>query len=944
MSDFIRRHIGANASEQAKMLNTLGFDDLDNFIANVIPETLFSKTETTNQFGLDEHIALGKLKQMANKNKLVKNLIGMGYYDTITPSVIKRNILENPGWYTAYTPYQAEVSQGRLEALLNFQQMIMDLTGFALANASLLDEATAAAEAMSMARRINTKTKSNKFFVDKNIFPQTLAVIKTRAKYQNIDVIVGDIVDFSAAEYFGVLVQNPGLNGEIRDLTSVIKHAKEINDSLVVLMVCDILSLVMFKSPASQGADIAVGSTQRFGIPLGFGGPSAAYMATLDEYKRIMPGRIIGVSVDSRGKKALRMSLQTREQHIRREKATSNICTSQVLLANMAGFYVAYHGYDGLFSIARKIHQLAILLATELKKRGITLINDGLFFDTVSFTTNNNQQVVEHCLKHGYAIGLYENILHVSFGESSTLYDVARIIHSVFDMSISEESLSLSDVDSSAYENLYRQDKILTHDVFNNYHSETQMMRYMKYLENKDISLVHSMIALGSCTMKLNASSELEGLSWDGMSNIHPFAPLDCVQGYMELTNGIRDQLKAITGFAAVSLQPNSGAQGEFAGLLTIRRYQESVGQSHRNICLIPRSAHGTNPATAQMMGLDVIVVNCDDSGNVDVADLEAKALQYKDNLSCLMITYPSTHGVFEPSIKHICDIIHTCGGQVYMDGANLNALVGLVKPAELGADVSHINLHKTFAIPHGGGGPGMGPIGVQAHLAACLPEHSVVAIDGVDMNSGAISVSSSPFGSSSILAISWMYISMLGNDGLKLATKIAILTANYMAHRLGKYYPVLYTGQNNTVAHECIIDLREIKARTGISEVDIAKRLMDYGFHAPTMSFPVPGTLMIEPTESESLAEIERFIEAMINIHAEIEQITSGKLDKIDNPLKNAPHTLADLMTWNKSYSQELGCFPVDRLKQNKIFPSVNRIDDAHGDRNFMCNCFDFS
>ncbi len=944
MSDFIRRHIGANASEQAEMLNALGFDDLDNFIANVIPEALFSKTETTNQFGLDEHIALGQLKQMANKNKLVKNLIGMGYYDTITPSVIKRNILENPGWYTAYTPYQAEVSQGRLEALLNFQQMIMDLTGFALANASLLDEATASAEAMSMARRINTKTKSNKFFIDKNIFPQTLAVIKTRAKYQNIDVIVGDIVDFSAAEYFGVLVQNPGLNGEIRDLTSVIKHAKEINDSLIVVMACDILSLVMFKSPASQGADIAVGSTQRFGIPLGFGGPSAAYMATRDEYKRIMPGRIIGVSVDSRGKKALRMSLQTREQHIRREKATSNICTSQVLLANMAGFYVAYHGYDGLFSIASKIHKLAIILATELKKRGVTLINDGLFFDTVSFTTNNNQQVLEHCLKHGYAIGLYESILHVSFGENSTLYDVARIIHSVFDMSVSEESLSLSDADSSAYANLYRQDKILTHDVFNNYHSETQMMRYMKYLENKDISLVHSMIALGSCTMKLNASSELEGLSWDGMSNIHPFAPIDCVQGYMELTNGIREQLKAITGFAAVSLQPNSGAQGEFAGLLTIRRYQESVGQSQRNICLIPRSAHGTNPATAQMMGLDVVVVNCDDSGNVDVADLETKALQYRDNLSCLMITYPSTHGVFEPSIKHICDIIHTCGGQVYMDGANLNALVGLVKPAELGADVSHINLHKTFAIPHGGGGPGMGPIGVQAHLAAFLPEHSVIAIDGADVNDKAISVSSSPFGSSSILAISWMYISMLGNDGLKLATKIAILTANYMAHRLGEYYPVLYTGQNNTVAHECIIDLREIKSRTGISEVDIAKRLMDYGFHAPTMSFPVPGTLMIEPTESESLAEIERFIEAMININAEIEQITSGKLDKIDNPLKNAPHTLADLMTWNKPYSQELGCFPVDRLKQNKVFPSVNRINDAHGDRNFMCNCFDFS
>ena len=949
MSNFTRRHIGANELEQAKMLNELGFDNLDKFIQNVIPSTLISKTETTNLDGLDEHIALATLKQMANKNKLVKNMIGLGYYDTITPSVIKRNVFENPGWYTAYTPYQAEVSQGRLEALLNFQQMIMDLTGFAMANASLLDEATASSEAMSMARRINTKTKSNQFFIHNNIFPQTLSVIKTRAKYQDIEIIVGDISAINVTDYFGVLIQNPGLNGEIRDFTEMIGEIKLKNPNLVVVMTCDILSLVMFKSPAQMGADIAVGSTQRFGIPLGFGGPSAAYMATHDEYKRIMPGRIIGVSVDSRGKKALRMSLQTREQHIRREKATSNICTSQVLLANMAGFYAIYHGQEGLYNIAHNIMILTLMLNIKLKSHDIDLVNQGISFDTIALKVENHKHILEHCLEHGYAIGCYDDILYISFGESATKKDVARLVHCILDIKLNEDDICALYAEAVKYfndfvSNFLRNDKnILTHDVFNKYHSETQIMRYMKYLENKDISLVHSMIALGSCTMKLNAASELEGLSWDTMSNIHPFAPIGYAGGYLELTNSIREQLKSITGFADISLQPNSGAQGEFAGLLAIRRYQNSINQSHRNICLIPRSAHGTNPATAQMMGLDVVVVACDNSGNVDVTDLEVKALQHKHNLSCLMITYPSTHGVFEPAIKQICDIVHANGGMVYMDGANLNALVGLVKPAELGADVSHINLHKTFAIPHGGGGPGMGPIGVVAHLAPFLPEHAIVDIDGVQ-SSDPVSVSSSPFGSSSILAISWMYITMLGNDGIKLATKIAILNANYMANKLSKYYPVLYTGQNNTVAHECIIDLRDIKANTGITEVDIAKRLMDYGFHAPTMSFPVAGTLMIEPTESEGLAEINRFIEAMILIHNEIDQVVAGKLDKLNNPLKNAPHTLSDLMTWDKPYSQELGCFPADGLKQNKVFPCVNRIDDAHGDRNFMCNCFDFT
>jgi glycine dehydrogenase len=948
--DFITRHIGPDLKQQELMLGELGFDNLEDFISNVIPDDLRSSTGTVDADGLSEYHALQKLASITQKNKLYKNYIGLGYYETITPAVIKRNVFENPGWYTAYTPYQAEISQGRLEALLNFQQMVMDLTGFTLANASLLDEATAAAEAMLMAYRLDNKA-GNKYFVSKNIFPQVLAVIKTRAEYAGIQVVIDDIINCEAEKYFAVYIQNPDVYGQIQDYTQLINNLKSVSPELIVVMGCDILSLVLFKSPQAQGADIAVGSSQRFGIPLGFGGPSAAYMATKDEYKRSMPGRIIGVSIDSRGNRALRMALQTREQHIRREKATSNICTSQVLLANMAGFYAIYHGATGLKEIANKIHHLAVIFANNLVKFGVELVHDGLIFDTVSIKGDDLHTVYQRLKDVGYLTCITNNILSISFGEMAEIEDILEILTIITNQKINLEQLNSSkvSVDLSTYTSIFRQDKILTHPVFNQYHSETKMMRYLKSLENKDISLVHSMIALGSCTMKLNAASELEPVSWPQLANVHPFAPHNSVVGYLELVNNFKQQLKAITGFDDISLQPNSGAQGEYAGLLAIRRYQASVGQAKRNICLIPKSAHGTNPATAQMMAMQVVIVACDENGNVDVTDLAAKVALHKDNLSCLMITYPSTHGVFEAAIKQICKIVHDHGGQVYMDGANLNALVGLVKPAELGADVSHINLHKTFAIPHGGGGPGMGPIGVKTHLAKFLPEHvysnncaTRTQADTADTLSYA--VSAAPYGSASILAISWMYITMLGEIGLRRSTKIAILNANYIANKLKHAYPVLYTAQNGTVAHECILDLRPIKAQTGITEVDIAKRLMDYGFHSPTMSFPVPGTLMVEPTESEAQDELDRFIAAMLKIHDEIEAVKSGSLDKLNNPLKNAPHTLADITAWDRPYSIEEAFFPLDYLKKSKVFPSVNRIDDAHGDRNFMCNCFDFN
>ena len=928
---FSKRHIGSDSTQQQSLLKELGYTCLTSFIKDVIPADLLSLRGTTEAPELPEHIALANLKKIAHKNTVLKNLIGLGYYDTVTPSVIKRNVFENPGWYTAYTPYQAEIAQGRLEALMNFQQMIMDLTGFDLANASLLDEATAAAEAMSMAKRLNPNA-SSRYFVDQHVFPQTLAVIKTRAHYLNIEVNVGDIASIEAHDYFGVFIQNPDVFGTLKDHSETITSIKAINPQCIVTLACDILSLVLFKSPKAMHADIAIGSTQRFGIPLGFGGPAAAYMATFERNKRTLPGRVIGLSVDSKGKAAYRMALQTREQHIRREKATSNICTSQVLLANMAGFYAAYHGPLGLTAIAQHCHQLATVLAINLQALGITLVNGPeALFDTVACRVKDPLAMQEKFQANGYAIGLYQDTLLLSIGESLCLEDIATIIHLLTDHTLSLDSL----LTTSKTQHLRRTDAILTHPVFNSHHSETQMLRYLKRLENKDISLTHSMIPLGSCTMKLNAACQLEALSWPEFANIHPFAPKDTVQGYLELTFALKQQLMAITGFSAVSLQPNSGAQGEYAGILAIRRYQASIGQGARNICLIPKSAHGTNPATAQMMGLEVIVVACDEQGNVDLTDLQQKCALYQTTLCCLMITYPSTHGVFESNIKTICQAVHDVGGQVYMDGANLNAMVGLVKPAELGADVSHINLHKTFAIPHGGGGPGMGPIGVKAHLAPFLPEHSVF-----DDEPSAISVSAAPFGSASILLISYMYISLLGEAGIKHASQVAILNANYIAFKLKDFYPILYTGQNQFVAHECIIDLRPLKNETGISEVDIAKRLMDYGFHAPTMSFPVTGTLMIEPTESEDKTQIDLFLSAMINIYHEVQNVKTGAFDKVQNPLKNAPHTLADIRAWDKPYSIELGCFPLETLKDSKIFPSVNRIDDAMGDRNFLCSC----
>lgn len=941
MSEFVSRHIGNTELEQSGMLADLGYNQLDDFIKDVIPAGLQSETGTTREIGLSEHEALVKLESIIEGNRIYRNYIGLGYYDTVTPAVIRRNVFENPGWYTAYTPYQAEVSQGRLEALLNYQQVVCDLTGMDLANASLLDEATAAAEAMAMAKRINPKG-GNQFTVVGEVFPQTLSVLNTRAKYQGIELQSAACVAVNPAELFGVFIQNPDLLGNWNDYSQQISEWKQINPQLVVIMACDILSLVLYKSAVSQGVDIAVGSTQRFGIPLGFGGPSAAYMATKDAYKRLMSGRIIGVSVDSRGNKALRMALQTREQHIRREKATSNICTAQVLLANMAGFYAIYHGESGLKNIAGKISYLANLLAYNLAKSGVTVLNSpkSLIFDTVTFSVNNHEEVVTRLNDNGYAIGQVDSRLFISVGETATRDEIEEL----FKLITGKEDFSEIPAAEllGKHKDFYRQDAILTHPVFRENHSETRMMRYLKYLENKDISLVHSMIPLGSCTMKLNAAAELEPLSWAKIANIHPFAPKDGIQGYLTMLGGLKEQLKGITGFAEICLQPNSGAQGEYAGLLAIRRYQESIGQSGRNICLIPKSAHGTNPASAQMMGLEVVVVNCDEGGNVDVADLEAKALQHSDNLACLMITYPSTHGVFEAGIKRICSIIHEHGGQVYMDGANLNAQVGLLKPAELGADVSHINLHKTFAIPHGGGGPGMGPIGVGSHLVPFLPHHPL--FDG-DYHAGVSGVSASPFGSASITVISWMYNTMMGEAGLQLATKTAILNANYIAHHLAEIgYPILYSGQNNRVAHECIIDLRPLKAESGITEVDFAKRLMDYGFHAPTMSFPVPGTLMIEPTESESKEELDRFIKAMRAIYNEVQQVLNGSYDQNNNPLKNAPHTLRDILNWDKPYSLETGCFPMEYLKNHKVFPSVNRIDDAHGDRNFICNCFDFN
>ncbi|OFN27695.1 MULTISPECIES: aminomethyl-transferring glycine dehydrogenase [Moraxella] len=929
---FVHRHLGKDANEQQALLQTVGFDDLDSFIDAVVPKAVRLNKDLDLPKAMSEHNALAKLRAMADNITVAKSYIGQGYSPTRLPAVIQRNVLENPGWYTAYTPYQAEIAQGRLEALLNFQQVCVDLTGMDLAGASLLDEATAAAEAMAMARRVS-KSKSNAFFVDERTYPQTLDVIHTRAKYFGFEIVMGDFDVAKNGEFFGAFFQYVGKDGDVVDLTDVITAVKD--NGAYAIVASDIMSLVLLKSPADMGADIALGSTQRFGIPMGFGGPHAAYFAFKDKDKRSAPGRIIGVSKDAQGNTALRMALQTREQHIRREKANSNICTSQVLLANLAGMYAVYHGAVGLKRIATRIHALAVAFAKAVKSSELAVRHD-VFFDTVLVECGGQAQTIFKTAKDkGYNLWQHDNGgISVSFHELTDEAEFDELCQ-IFGVKGSLDAIQIQLGD------LLRQDDILTHPVFNSHHTEHQMLRYLKSLEDKDLAMNRSMISLGSCTMKLNATSEMLPITWDEFSNVHPFAPSEDTKGYIQMIESLQAQLKAITGFDEISMQPNSGASGEYAGLLAIRRYHESMGQDERNVCLIPRSAHGTNPATAQMMGMKVVVVATDDNGNVDIDDLKAKCDEHSDKLGALMITYPSTHGVFEEGIRDICDMIHAHGGQVYMDGANMNAQVGIMQPADVGADVLHMNLHKTFCIPHGGGGPGMGPIGLKSHLAPFISNHRVAPV--FNALSDCSAVSAAPYGSANILPISWMYITMMGRDGLLSATKQALLNANYIATKLSEDYPVLYTGKNGRVAHECIIDIRPLKAQTGISETDIAKRLMDYGFHAPTMSFPVVGTLMIEPTESESKAEIDRLISALKQIKQEALKVQTGEdgWTPDDNPLVNAPHT-AFVITgeWTHPYSREEAAFPLPYIKAHKFWPSVGRVDDVYGDKNLICAC----
>ena len=937
---FIARHLGPNAAEQAQMLAAIGAPSIDALIAQTVPAGIRLPAPLPIAGPTPEEAALAELKAIAGKNVLKKSLIGMGYYGTHTPAVILRNVMENPGWYTAYTPYQAEIAQGRLEALLNWQQMVCDLTGLELANASLLDEATAAAEAMTMARRMS-KSKSNVFFVDAACFPQTIDVVKTRAGYFGFELVIAPAAQAADQDAFGVLLQYPNVNGEIADYSALIAAAKA--RGAAVAVATDLMALVLLKSPGAMGADIAFGSGQRFGVPMGFGGPHAAFFATHESNARSMAGRIIGVSKDARGKTALRMALQTREQHIRREKANSNICTSQVLLANMAGMYAVYHGPEGLRTIARRIHRLAKLFAAGLSEAGFTL-HAGNFFDSFDIDTGTETAaILQAALDAGYNLRrVSASALGVSFDETHTRADLAALFDA-FGVEADIDALDQALAGTRLPDALLRTDAILSHPVFNTHHTEHQMLRYLKKLQNKDLALDHSMISLGSCTMKLNATSEMMPVTWPEFGTMHPFVPRAQGAGYLEMIEGLADYLRAVTGFPAICMQPNSGAQGEYAGLVAIRRYQAARGEAHRNICLIPKSAHGTNPATAQMCGLEVVVVACDDNGNVDVNDLKAKINEHGNQLAALMITYPSTHGVFEEAVREICALVHAAGGQVYMDGANMNAQVGLTSPGFIGADVCHLNLHKTFCIPHGGGGPGMGPIGLAAHLAPFMADHAVAATGAENRaHAGQGAVSAAPFGSASILPISWMYIRMMGGTGLRQATEVAILNANYVASQLGDDYPVLYVGSQGRVAHECILDIRPIKAATGITEVDIAKRLMDYGFHAPTMSFPVAGTIMVEPTESEDKAELDRFIAAMRAIRAEIRRIESGELPADNNPLRNAPHTQQDVISneWTRPYSRDEAVFPLPWVRDNKFWPSVNRIDDVYGDRNLFCAC----
>ena len=935
---FLRRHLGPDANEQQAMLQSLGLSSRVELIEQTVPPGIRLNRALNLPPALDEEAALAKLKGYAEQNQIWTSLIGMGYHGTLTPTVILRNVLENPGWYTAYTPYQPEIAQGRLEALLNFQQLTIDLTGLELANASLLDEATAAAEAMALAKRV-AKSKSNLFFVDENCHPQTLSVVQTRAEGFGFELVVDAVGNLSKHKVFGALLQYPDTHGEIHDLRPLIEQLH--SQQALACVSADLLSLLLLTPPGELGADVVFGTSQRFGVPMGYGGPHAAYFACRDEFKRAIPGRIIGVSKDARGNVALRMALQTREQHIRREKANSNICTAQVLLANIASFYAVYHGPEGLKRIAQRVHRLARILAAGLQSKGLQRVNQQ-FFDTLTLDVGGSQTAI---IESAQAAQINLRILGrgqlgVSLDETCCEETVARL----FDVFLgADHGLQVAELDAQELPDgipaaLLRTSSYLTHPVFTSHHSETEMLRYLKQLENKDLALNQSMIPLGSCTMKLNASSEMIPITWPGFAQLHPFAPTEQAQGYKAMIDELQDWFCAITGFDAICMQPNSGAQGEYAGLLAIRKYHESRQQGQRNLCLIPASAHGTNPASAQMAGMLVVIVECDDAGNVDLEDLKAKAEAAGDKLSCLMATYPSTHGVYEEGISEICEVIHAHGGQVYMDGANLNAQVGLTRPADIGADVSHMNLHKTFCIPHGGGGPGMGPIGVRAHLAPFVANHPVIPLEGPDPKNGA--VSAAPWGSASILPISWMYIAMMGPE-LADASEVAILSANYVAQQLAGAFPVLYRGRNERVAHECILDLRPLKAQTGISEEDVAKRLMDYGFHAPTMSFPVPGTLMVEPTESESKAELDRFIEAMLSIRAEIAEVQNGNWDAEDNPLKRSPHTLADVIgVWERPYSIAQAVTPSTHARLHKYWPAVNRVDNVYGDRNLFCAC----
>jgi len=925
--EFAARHLGSDEAAQRQMLAALGVASLDALVREVVPEQIRLKQPLALGEARTEAEALAELSAHAARNELWRSFIGMGYYGTHTPSVIQRNVIENPGWYTAYTPYQAEISQGRLEALLNFQQLVIDLTALPVANASLLDEATAAAEAMAMIRR-SAKSKAKAFFADAASHPQVLAVMRTRAKWLGIELVVGDPErDLKPASVFGAHLQYPDTYGRIRDVSGFISalHAAQ----ALVSIGTDLLALMLLRAPGALGADIAIGSAQRFGVPMGYGGPHAAFMACRDEHKRAMPGRIIGVSVDAAGKPAFRMALQTREQHIRRDKATSNICTAQALLANVASFYAVYHGPRGLARIALRANFMARLLAACVD------CENKNFFDTLVFRVPSGEAVRSRAGAKRINLRYIDATrVGVSFDELTSLEDVADVaeVLSGTRPDIASRANSLSAEPLSIPPALRRSDAVLTHPIFNRYHSETEMMRYLKRLENRDLSLVHAMIPLGSCTMKLNSAAELIPISWPRFAVMHPYVPPEQARGYLGMMRELEAMLAEITGFAAVSLQPNSGAQGEYAGLLAIRNYLAAKGELARDVCLIPASAHGTNPATAQMMGLRIVVVACDQNGNVDLADLERKIEEHRSRLAALMITYPSTHGVFEEGIVRICELVHAAGAQVYMDGANLNALAGLAKPALIGADVCHINLHKTFCIPHGGGGPGMGPIAVASHLAAFLPKNPL---------EGTGAVSAAPYGSALILPISWMYIRMMGAQGVRKATEVAILNANYIAARLAPYFPVLYTGARGRVAHECILDLRKLKESCGVTAEDVAKRLMDYGFHAPTLSFPVSDTLMVEPTESESKEELDRFCDAMIAIHGELARIKAGLWNRVDNPLKNAPHTALELAgEWKHAYSREEAAFPKPWLRAAKFWPSVKRIDNVAGDRQLICTC----